>query len=80
MAPNEAVYIGDGLIDIPVMEKVEISVTVPHAHPLVKKAAIHETKTSGGQGVLREVVEWILHAQDRHAQVLEDMRKNIYKA
>jgi 3-deoxy-D-manno-octulosonate 8-phosphate phosphatase (KDO 8-P phosphatase) len=60
VAPNEAAYIGDGLIDIPVMEKVEISVTVPHAHPLVKKVAIHETKTSGGQGVLREVVEWIL--------------------
>ena len=45
----------------------------------VKKAAIHETKTSGGQGVLREVVEWILHAQDCHGEVLEDMRKNIYK-
>ena len=80
VAPNEVAYIGDGLIDIPVMEKVEISVTVPHAHPLVKKAAIHETKTSGGQGVLREVVEWVLHAQDRHAQVLKEMRKNIYKA
>ena len=77
---SEIVYIGDGLIDIPVMEKVEISVTVPHAHPLVKETAIHVTNTSGGQGVLREVVEWILHAQDRHAQVLEDMRKNIYKA
>ncbi len=80
VAPHEVAYIGDGLIDIPVMEKVEISVTVPHAHPLVKDAAIHETKSSGGQGVLREVVEWILQAQNRHSQVLEDMRKNIYKA
>ena len=73
-------YIGDGLIDIPVMEKVEVSVTVPHAHPLVKETAIHETKLSGGQGVLREVVEWILYAQGRHGKVLDDMRKNIYKA
>ena len=78
--PSEVAYIGDGLIDIPVMERVEISVTVPHAHPLVKEAAIYETNISGGQGVLREVVEWILHAQDRHAQVLENMRKDIYKA
>ena len=73
-------YIGDGLIDIPVMEKVEISVTVPHAHPLVKEVAVNETKLSGGQGVLREVVEWILNAQGRHKEVLEKMRKNIYKA
>ena len=62
------------------MEKVEVSVTVPHAHPLVKEVAVHETKLSGGQGVLREVVEWILNAQDRHKEVLEEMRKNIYKA
>jgi len=78
--PHEVAYIGDGLIDIPVMEKVGIPVTVPHAHPLVKAVAIHETKLSGGKGVLREVVEWILHAQDRHGRVLEKMRKNIYKA
>ena len=77
---NQVAYIGDGLIDIPVMEKVEVSVTVPHAHPLVKETAIHETKLSGGQGVLREVVEWILYAQGRHGKVLDDMRKNIYKA
>lgn len=80
VSPNEVAYIGDGLIDIPVMEKVEVSVTVPHAHPLVKEAAIHVTEKSGGQGVLREVVEWILQAQGRHGEVLENMRKNIYKA
>ena len=80
VSPNQVAYIGDGLIDIPVMEKVEISVTVPHSHPLVKEVAVHETKLSGGQGVLREVVEWILNAQDRHKEVLEEMRKNIYKA
>ena len=80
VSAHEVAYIGDGLIDIPVMEKVEISVTVPHAHPLVKEVAVHETKLSGGQGVLREVVEWILNAQGRHKEVLEKMRKNIYKA
>ena len=73
-------YIGDGLIDIPVMEKVAVSVSVPHAHYMVKDLADHITESSGGDGVLREVVEWVLKAQGRHGDVLEKMRKTIYKA
>jgi YrbI family 3-deoxy-D-manno-octulosonate 8-phosphate phosphatase len=79
-SPEEVVYIGDGLIDIPVMEKVAVSVSVPHAHFMVKDLADHITQASGGEGVLREVVEWVLMAQDRHKDVLEKMRETIYKA
>ncbi len=78
--PSEVAYVGDGLIDIPIMEKVDISITVPDAHPYVKKLAVYETKIPGGRGALREVVEWILHAQERHSEILDEMRKNIYKA
>ena len=78
--PNEVAYIGDGLIDIPVMEKVGVSITVPNAHPLVKDFAIHQTDTVGGKGVLLEVVEWILHGQNRYDKVIDKMRKEIYKA
>ncbi len=80
VTPEEVVYIGDGLIDIPVMEKVAVSVSVPHAHFMVKELADHITQVSGGEGVLREVVEWILMAQGRHMDVLEKMKKTIYKA
>ena len=80
VSPFEVAYIGDGLIDIPVMEQVEVSITVPNAHPLVKEFATHETKRSGGEGVLLEAVEWILYAQNRHDDVIDKMRKEIYKA
>ncbi|MFB0517618.1 MAG: KdsC family phosphatase, partial [Candidatus Neomarinimicrobiota bacterium] len=53
---HEVAYIGDSLVDLPVMERVGVPVSVPNAHPLVKKVAVHITKRSGGQGVLREVV------------------------
>ena len=77
---DEVAYIGDGLIDIPVMEKVAIPITVPGAHQLVKEVAVYESEIKGGQGVLREVVEWILKGQNRHSSILEKMRKHTYKA
>ena len=80
VSSNEVAYIGDGLIDIPIMEKVDVAITVPHAHPMVKSLAVYETQACGGRGVLREVVELILNGQDRYSKILHDMRKNIYKA
>ena len=80
LVPSQVAYIGDGWIDIPVMEKVGVPITVPNAHPLVKEAATYETKKSGGEGVLMEVVEWILKGQGRYLQVLEEMRRCTYKA
>ncbi|UCD37119.1 MAG: HAD hydrolase family protein [Fidelibacterota bacterium] len=76
----EVVYIGDGLIDIPVMERVGVPVSVPNAHPLVKKMAVYITECSGGQGVLREVVEWILRQQGRFEEVVAGLRANIHEA
>lgn len=77
---DEVVFIGDGLIDIPLMELVGVPVSVPNAHPLVKNAAVHITSSSGGQGVLMEVVEWILTHQGRFGEVIAGMRTAIEEA
>ncbi len=79
LGAHEVAYIGDGFIDLPVMERVGVPVSVPNAHPLVKKAAVYITKRSGGQGVLREVVEWILTHQGRFDEVLAGLRATIYQ-
>ena len=80
ISAEEAVYIGDGLIDLPVMELAGVPVSVPNAHPLVKKRAVYITQRSGGQGVLMEVVEWILNLQDRLDTVLTGLRAEIHEA
>ena len=72
-------YIGDGLIDIPVMLKTGLSIAPQNAHQPVKDISDYITEKSGGEGVLREVVELILKEQGLYEKMLEKMRKKIYK-
>jgi len=80
LGEHEVAYIGDGLIDLPVMERVGVPVSVPNAHPLVKNVAVYITERTGGQGVLREVVEWILAHQGRFDEVVAGLRAALHEA
>lgn len=80
VSSEQVLYIGDGYIDIPVMEMSGVAFTVPHAPSLVSDSADYITQTPGGKGAFRETVELVLKIQDRHKGVLDEMRKNIYKA
>ena len=77
--PENIAYIGDGLIDIPVMLKSGFSIAPYNAHQQVKDISDYITKKSGGEGVLREVVELILEEQGIYQDTLEKMKKKIYK-
>jgi len=58
-------YIGDDLLDLPVLTQVGFSAAVADARPEIKKRVHYVTKASGGRGAVREVVEKILQAQGR---------------
>ena len=75
---SDVLYIGDGFVDIPVMEKVGFSISVPNAHHEVKKEADFITHTSGGNGVLVEVVKYLLKSKDMYNDILKKMRREIY--
>jgi 3-deoxy-D-manno-octulosonate 8-phosphate phosphatase (KDO 8-P phosphatase) len=62
---GEVAYIGDDLIDWPVMAKVGLSVAVADAHPLLLPRAHYTTRIGGGRGAVREVCDLILLAQDK---------------
>ncbi len=62
---TEVAFIGDDLIDIPAMRACGFALAPADAHPLVREAAEHVTTARGGEGVLREVAELLLHAQGR---------------
>ncbi len=62
---NEICYIGDDLIDLPVLEKVGFSVAVPNAPSEVKERVSYITNAPGGYGAVREVTEKILKSQGK---------------
>ncbi|MEN6438363.1 MAG: HAD family hydrolase [Syntrophobacter sp.] len=64
LTERETGYMGDDLIDIPVMRRAGFSVAVPNAAPHVFPYAHYITKASGGRGAAREVCEMILKAQN----------------
>lgn len=58
-------FIGDDLIDIPVLQRVGFSVAVADACREAKEAASYVTVKKGGHGAVREVCEIILKAQGK---------------
>jgi 3-deoxy-D-manno-octulosonate 8-phosphate phosphatase (KDO 8-P phosphatase) len=60
---DQMAFMGDELFDIPVMEKVGFSATVPHAVDEVKEHADYVTETPGGWGAVREIADAIRKSQ-----------------
>ncbi|KLN46967.1 3-deoxy-D-manno-octulosonate 8-phosphate phosphatase [Providencia rettgeri] len=65
LAEDEVAYIGDDLIDWPVMARVGLSVAVADAHPLLLPKAHYITRIGGGKGAVRELCDLILLSQGK---------------
>lgn len=62
---NEVAFVGDDVIDLPVMRACGLAIAVPNAREQVLKEAHVVTKHAGGDGALRDAVEYILRAQGK---------------
>jgi len=60
---NEIAFMGDELVDLPVLRRVGLAVAVPNAMDEVKRVAHYVTRRRGGDGAVREVIEMILKAR-----------------
>jgi len=65
LRPDQVCYVGDDLVDLPVLLEVGLAVAVADAVPEVKAAAHFVTRKPGGRGAVREICEGILKAQGR---------------
>jgi 3-deoxy-D-manno-octulosonate 8-phosphate phosphatase (KDO 8-P phosphatase) len=74
---EEIAFVGDDMIDIPVMERVGAPIAVSNAYPLVKEIAVYITETAGGEGAFREAVDWVLKGQGRYEAVLTKLRAHV---
>jgi len=63
LATDEIAYVGDDVVDLPVMRRVGLAVAVQDAHFLVKQHAHWQTPHCGGRGAGRDVCELIMEAQ-----------------
>ena len=70
--PDERIaYVGDDVVDLPIMRRVGLSIAVADAHPLVQRHAHWQTRSPGGRGAGRDVCELILEAPGNLASRME---------
>jgi len=69
--PAQTAYVGDDVVDLPVMSHVGLSIAVQDAHEFVKKHAHWLTPKQGGRGAGRDVCELIMDAQGNLQKELE---------
>ncbi len=59
----DAAYMGDDVVDLPVMRRVAFGVTVPEAPQIVRDHAHYVSRRNGGHGAVREVCELLMSVQ-----------------
>jgi 3-deoxy-D-manno-octulosonate 8-phosphate phosphatase (KDO 8-P phosphatase) len=62
-ADDEIAFIGDELVDLPVLRRVGLAVAVPNAVDEVRRVVHYVTRRRGGDGAVREVIEMVLKAR-----------------
>ena len=68
---EQTAFVGDDVVDLPIMTRTGLSIAVKNAHALVKGRAHWTTPSSGGQGAAREICEMILFAQGNYQKEMQ---------
>jgi 3-deoxy-D-manno-octulosonate 8-phosphate phosphatase (KDO 8-P phosphatase) len=68
---DELAYVGDDVIDRPVMEACGLAIATANARPQVKEIAHWVTPNAGGHGAGRDAIDYILEAQDKLEYAIE---------
>jgi len=71
IALDQVAYVGDDIIDLPVMRLCGLAIAVANARAEVKSAAHFVTANAGGHGAGRDAVEFILQAKNLLSSVVE---------
>lgn len=75
IAAQQCAFVGDDVIDLPVMTRCGFPFAVANAHSYVKEHALYTTRKSGGFGAVREVTDLIMHAQNTLSDALAEYTK-----
>lgn len=67
---DETGFIGDDVIDLPILLRVGFAASVPNGHIEVRSRVHYVTEAPGGRGAAREVCDLILKAQGNYEAAL----------
>ena len=70
LAPEQIAYMGDDLVDLPVLRRCGLAIGVPDAPEEVKARCHYITRAEAGRGAAREACELIMRAQGTWAAQL----------
>lgn len=70
LSPEQTAFMGDDVVDLPVMTRCGLAITVPSAPGDVQQYAHYITAREGGHGAVREACEFIMKAQGTYAGLL----------
>ena len=70
LQPEQVAYVGDDVVDLPIMIRVGLAITVPGAHELAKQHAHWVTTRAAGAGAGRDVCEMIMKAQGTYESIM----------
>jgi 3-deoxy-D-manno-octulosonate 8-phosphate phosphatase (KDO 8-P phosphatase) len=65
LTDQQVAFMGDDLVDLAVLSRVGISAAPSDAVTEVRSRVDYVTAAAGGEGAVRELVEWLLQAQGR---------------
>ena len=74
LSDEEIAYIGDDILDLPVLKRVGFSIAPANARDEVKAICDYVTVAAGGQGAVREAIDKILKRQDKFYDVMERLQ------
>lgn len=66
LSDQEFAYIGDDLFDLPLLDVVGFSAAPKNARPEVRRKVDYVTSSAGGDGAVREFIDFILSHRPRH--------------
>jgi 3-deoxy-D-manno-octulosonate 8-phosphate phosphatase (KDO 8-P phosphatase) len=70
VAKEDCGFVGDDVIDLPILSRVGFAASVPNGHAEVRSRVHYVTQASGGRGAARELCDFILHAQGNYQSAL----------
>jgi 3-deoxy-D-manno-octulosonate 8-phosphate phosphatase (KDO 8-P phosphatase) len=69
---EEVCYVGDDIIDLPVMRLCGLAIAVKNSREEVLRESHYVTPHEGGKGAVRDAIEYILRAQGSLQRVIDD--------
>jgi 3-deoxy-D-manno-octulosonate 8-phosphate phosphatase (KDO 8-P phosphatase) len=72
LTPEQVCYVGDDVIDLPVMRLCGLAIAVKNSRPEVLRESHYVTPHEGGHGAVRDAIEYVLREQGTLERVIDE--------